>query len=136
RSLKNPGILFGLAADQHAGVGAVRVPFFGRDCSTSKAPALFALRFGHPLHTAICHRIGKARWRIEISDEIPTRVDGVPRSIEAIMLDVNQIFDRAIRQDPANWFWVHNRWKSSPTERAVEPLRRSRPVASCSSAAL
>ena len=27
------------------------------------------------------------------------------------MLEVNQAYEAAIRRDPANWFWVHNRWK-------------------------
>jgi KDO2-lipid IV(A) lauroyltransferase len=30
------------------------------------------------------------------------------------MLDVNRTFEQAVRRDPANWFWVHNRWKPSP----------------------
>jgi KDO2-lipid IV(A) lauroyltransferase len=27
------------------------------------------------------------------------------------MIDVNRAFEAAIRRDPANWFWVHRRWK-------------------------
>jgi KDO2-lipid IV(A) lauroyltransferase len=27
------------------------------------------------------------------------------------MRQVNQAFETAVRRDPANWFWVHNRWK-------------------------
>jgi lauroyl/myristoyl acyltransferase len=27
------------------------------------------------------------------------------------MRDVNSAFEKAVRRDPANWFWVHNRWK-------------------------
>ncbi len=27
------------------------------------------------------------------------------------MLDVNRAFEEAVRRDPANWFWVHKRWK-------------------------
>jgi lauroyl/myristoyl acyltransferase len=113
KALRSSGVLFGLAADQHAGAGAVQLPFLNHDCSTTKAPAVFARRFHHPLHAAVCHRVGKARWRIEVSEEIPTQVDGAPRSIKAIMADVNSAFERAVRLDPANWFWVHNRWKSS-----------------------
>ena len=64
-----------------------------------------------PLHTAICYRIGLAQWRIEVGDEIPTRENGQPRSSEDIMRDVNRALETAVRRDPANWFWVHNRWK-------------------------
>ena len=35
-----------------------------------------------------------------------------PRPLpEDIMRDVNRAFEAAVRRDPANWFWVHNRWK-------------------------
>ena len=105
------GLLLGLLADQHASLGGVRLPFFGHECSTSVAPAVFALRYHCPLHTGICYRVGLARWEIEAGDEIPTRENGHPRTTEAIMTDVNRAFEIAIRRDPANWFWVHNRWK-------------------------
>jgi KDO2-lipid IV(A) lauroyltransferase len=105
------GRMLGLLADQHAGAGGVRVPFFGHDCSTTASPAVFALRYECALHTAICYRVGLARWRIEISGEIPTHEAGKPRAIEAITRDVNSVFEAAVRRDPANWFWVHNRWK-------------------------
>jgi lauroyl/myristoyl acyltransferase len=51
------------------------------------------------------------RWRVEIGAEIPTLEGGRPRPIEAVMLDVNRAYETAIRRDPANWFWVHKRWK-------------------------
>jgi KDO2-lipid IV(A) lauroyltransferase len=102
----------GLLADQHAGTGGVRAPFFGHDCSTTASPAVFALRYDCGLYTAICYRVSLGKWRVELSDEIPTReLDGAPRSIEAITGDINRAFEAAVRRDPANWFWVHNRWK-------------------------
>jgi lauroyl/myristoyl acyltransferase len=109
-AMSSTGLLLGLLADQH-GVTGLRLPFFGRECSTSIAPAVFALRYHCPLHTAICYRVGLARWRIETGDEIPTHFQGQPRSVADIMLDVNREFEKAIRRDPANWFWVHRRWK-------------------------
>jgi KDO2-lipid IV(A) lauroyltransferase len=110
-AMTDTGLLLGLLADQHEGRGGVRLPFFGHDCSTSPATAIFALRYHCPLHTAICYRVGLGRWEIEVGDEIPTRGTDGPRTTEAIMLDVNRAFEIAIRRDPANWFWVHNRWK-------------------------
>lgn len=109
--MTDTGLLLGLLADQHAGPSGVRLPFLGHACSTSTAPALFALRYRCPLHTAICYRVGLGRWQIEVGNEIPTRENGGPRTPEAIMTDVNRAFEIAVRRDPANWFWVHNRWK-------------------------
>jgi lauroyl/myristoyl acyltransferase len=109
-AMNDTGLLLGLLADQSS--KGVRVPFLGHDCYTSTAPAVFALRYNCPLHTAICYRIGLAKWRIEVGDEIPTRENGHARPIRDIMLDVNRTFEAAVRRDPANWFWVHRRWKN------------------------
>jgi KDO2-lipid IV(A) lauroyltransferase len=110
--MSRPGVMVGLLADQRAGNG-VRLPFFGRECFCSTAPAVFALRYHCVLRTGICYRVGLAQWRVEAGPEIPTRENNSPRSVADITLDINQAFEAAIRQDPANWFWVHNRWKSA-----------------------
>ncbi len=110
-ALNERRLILGLLSDQHSGAHGVRLPFFGRECSTTKAPAVFALRYDLPLHPAICFRTRLGYWRIEVGDAIPTHLDGRPRSVADIMQDVNTAFEEAVRRDPANWFWVHNRWK-------------------------
>jgi KDO2-lipid IV(A) lauroyltransferase len=109
-AMTDTGLLLGLLADQST--KGVRIPFLGHACDTSTAPAVFALRYHCPLNTAICYRVSLAKWRIEIGGEIPTHENGHPRAIEAIMHDVNGAFETAVRRDPANWFWVHRRWKN------------------------
>ena len=119
--MKQPGVILGLLCDQHAGDAGLRLPFLGRDCSTSAAPAVFALRYDCSLLVGICYRVGLARWRIEAGPEIAVRENGEPRSTRAIMLDVNRAFEAAVRRDPANWFWVHNRWKPGHLGRVGSP---------------
>jgi len=108
-AMARSGIILGLLADQST--PGLRGPFFGQDCSTTLAPAVFALRYHCELYTAFCFRLGPARWRIELGEEIPTHETGRPRRSEDIMSDVNRAFEAAVRRDPANWFWVHRRWK-------------------------
>jgi len=110
--MNQPATLLGLLADQHAGTNGLRLPFMGHVCSTSAAPAVFALRYDCLLYPAICYRVGLAQWRLELGDQIPTHDNDGPRRTEAIMMDVNRAFEVAVRKDPANWFWVHNRWKA------------------------
>jgi KDO2-lipid IV(A) lauroyltransferase len=110
------GLVLGLLADQHGGRRGVWGPFFGRECSTNPAPAVLALRYKCPLHTGICFRVAPARWRIEIGEEIPTHEAGRARPVETITNDINIAFEAAIRRDPANWFWVHRRWKARGRE--------------------
>jgi lauroyl/myristoyl acyltransferase len=127
-AMQTPGILLGLLLDQHAGSGGVIVPFFGKDCSTSASAAVFALRYDCPLHTGICYRVGLAQWRIEASGEIPTRINGEARNVAEITRDINRAFEAAVRRDPANWFWVHNRWKTPKTVRARKPGVQTTPA--------
>jgi len=35
-------------------------------------------------------------------------------------VDVNRAFEAAVRCDPANWFWVHRRWKAAETKAKME----------------
>ncbi len=127
-AMNGPGaVLLGLLADQHAGDRGLRLPFLGRDGSCSTAPALFALRYRCRLQTAICYRVGLAKWNIEVGDEIATHEHGQARSIEAITQDVNRAFEAAVRRDPANWFWVHERWKPAK-RRAPRPALTAGPM--------
>ena len=126
-AMSSTGLLLGLLADQH-GVTGMRLPFFGRECSTSIAPAVLALRYGCPLHTCICYRVALARWRIEMGREIPTHIQDQPRPVADITIEVNREFEKAIRRDPANWFWVHRRWK--PPGRTVKRTHNGKTIKS------
>ena len=110
-TMNQPGIMLGLLSDQHSGQGGLRLPFLGHDCGTSAAPAIFALRYKCPLFVGICFRVGLAQWRLEAGEPIPTHENGQARSTTDLMRDINRAFETAVRRDPANWFWVHNRWK-------------------------
>lgn len=114
-----------LLADQHAGDRGLWLPFLGRECSCTASPAVFALRSRRPLITAICYRIGPARWRWEFGEWISETENGRRRSVESITREINSIFEEAIRRDPANWFWVHRRWKPPSEHQCPDRFRAS-----------
>lgn len=128
-AMHNSNIILGLLADQSS--RGLHAPFLGHDCDTGLAPAIFALRYHCELYTAFCFRVAPAKWRLELADEIATHENesGAPRSSEDIMRDVNRSFEKAVRRDPANWFWVHRRWKvqgghqKSPEPATIEEQR-------------
>jgi lauroyl/myristoyl acyltransferase len=117
-AMNSNNIILGLLADQSS--RGLRAPFFGHDCDTGLAPAVFALRYHCELYTAFCFRIALAKWRLELGDKVETQENGSPRSSEDIMRDVNRSFEKAIRRDPANWFWVHRRWKGQGPAKKTE----------------
>ena len=121
------GSMLGLLADHHGGKKGLRLPFLGHECSVSTAPAVFALRYHCPLNVAICYREGLGRWRIENSPAIVTSINGRRRSVEDITQEVNQAFEAAVRRDPANWFWVHKRWKPVENDHPRRPRTVAKP---------
>jgi len=114
RMMNEGGVLLSLAADQSAWANGLEVPFLGHSCFMTRSPAVMAMRYDCALCPAICYRVGLGRWVIEIGEPIPTRENGRRRSAAAITQDINLAFETAVRRDPANWFWVHNRWKTRP----------------------
>ena len=108
-ALNRGSILLGLLADQSS--RGMRAPFLGHDCHTGLAPAVLALRYNARMFSIICFRTDLAQWQIVVGREIQTHENGQPRTSEAIMRDVNHDLEIAVRRDPANWFWVHRRWK-------------------------
>ena len=110
-TMKRPHIMLGLLADQNAGEGGLWLPVFGRETSVSSAPAVFAQRYQCRLFPSACFRISAGHWKIELGEEIPVKENGQRRSTEAITRDIIEAQEKTIRCDPANWFWVHNRWK-------------------------
>jgi len=58
--------------DQHAGDGGIWTPFFGRLASTSPLAATMVLRTGAPLIAVAVYTTGRARWRLVLSDPLPT----------------------------------------------------------------
>ena len=110
-AMKTPHIVLGLLADQNAGEGGLWLPVFGRETSVSPAPAIFAKRYNCRLFPSACFRTEPGQWQIELGKEIPIMENGLKRSTESITRDIIAAQEKTILRDPANWFWVHNRWK-------------------------
>jgi heptosyltransferase II len=98
----------GVLVDQHAGDAGLWCPFFGRLASTSILPATLALRTGAWLVPTAIYTDGVAHWRCVTSKG--KRVKG--HDAEAVTAQINQMVEAEIRERPADWFWVHNRWKT------------------------
>jgi KDO2-lipid IV(A) lauroyltransferase len=125
KAMGEGGRLLILFSDQSVRENGMELPFLGRACWTSRAPAVMAMRYKTTLFVPICYRTSLGRWRIEVGEPIATHQDGLRRSVEAITRDMNTAMEVAIRRDPANWFWVHNRWKlrsvPEPIAKTEEP---------------
>ena len=105
--LKKGGVV-GVLTDQHAGGAGIWMPLFGKIASTSPLAASLAQRTGALLAMVSVRTIGLARWEIKTSEPVPTE----GRTIAEITMDLSHLLESEIRHSPADWFWVHNRWKN------------------------
>lgn len=98
----------GILVDQHAGDGGVWTPFFGRLASTSPLAATLAIRTRSALVPVAIYSHGVARWRYVVSEPILRDTNDA----HLLTLRINAALEQQIRASPADWFWVHNRWKT------------------------
>ena len=106
--LREGGAL-GVLIDQHAGDGGVWTPLFGRLASTSTLAALLALRTRAEIIPMAVHTTGAGRWTVAISPPVPYAESD---AAEALTARLNGVLEGQIDRSPADWFWVHNRWKT------------------------
>ncbi|MBW2700810.1 MAG: lysophospholipid acyltransferase family protein [Deltaproteobacteria bacterium] len=114
RILKKGGVLV-LMVDQHMPEGrGIPVPFFGRDASTTHAPAVLALATGAVLLPVSSERLAAGRHRVKVDPPIELRREASRQAeIERITLAINRWLEARIRARPDHWLWVHRRWKLS-----------------------
>jgi Kdo2-lipid IVA lauroyltransferase/acyltransferase len=92
------------------------VEFFGRTAYTPVGAALLALKTGAAVLPAFSHLGDDGFQHIEILPEIPLHITG---NEEEDIRHNTQVFTRfieeRIRKYPAQWLWMHERWKTQPT---------------------
>jgi len=104
-----------LLIDQDARRHGIFVEFFGRPACTTPAPASLALRTGAPIAFGYAHRIGRERFRIVLDDLIQPNQDAdKDEEILRITQRLTADLERLVRKHPAEWLWMHRRWKTTP----------------------
>lgn len=101
--------MLGLLIDQDTRVQGAFVPFFGKPAYTPIAAAALAKRFEAPIVLAWSYRYNDGFdvhiERFEYSPE-----DGVEELTAALTARI----EKAIKQRPAQWVWLHDRWRTKP----------------------
>jgi KDO2-lipid IV(A) lauroyltransferase len=99
-------------------VQGVFVPFFGRLAFTPRAAADLALRFGAPVFVGWSRRKGRAGqgYHLEL-EPVPYDPDAPDQESEAVRITAacTARLEQVIRENPAEWVWMHRRWKTQPS---------------------
>jgi KDO2-lipid IV(A) lauroyltransferase len=108
----------GILIDQDTRVQSVFVPFFGHLASTPRAAADLALRFGCPVLVGGSRRRGPGPGDGYVLTAVKVEYDPSPADREAEALRITAActarIEQAIRRAPAEWVWMHRRWKTKP----------------------
>ncbi len=123
--LLNAGQPLGFIADQNAGDKGIFVPFFGRLASTYKSIGLLAMNQNAPIACGCAQRIGDGyNYQLVTQDIIyPHEWAEQPDPLYYITARYIRAIEMMIRRDPAQYLWMHRRWKSRPRhERLGKPM--------------
>jgi len=89
----------------------VRAPFLDEVAEVDLAPALCAQRAHAPLVAAFPYRTDAGAHAIAIAGEFHPPARASRRWAEETMTAVTRLLDAHVRERPAQWLWMHRRWK-------------------------
>jgi len=119
-SLRNNELVF-IPIDQNFGTGGIFVDFFGRKAATATGPIVLARRT--KAMVLPCFIIRQADDSHRIIFEPALSLEEGKNSQETIAINIQKltgIIEAYIRKYPAEWGWVHRRWKSKPNENSID----------------
>ena len=100
--VKQGGLLI-VVADQRVGRAGISLPFFNRLSSLSPLPALLARKAGSPVIEAGIETIAPGQWQV-VFRPLPPKPDTE---------NIIQTLEELVRRSPADYLWLHNRWRLS-----------------------
>lgn len=109
------GVVDALSKKRHIGIlidqkfnGGILAPFFGYGAMTSPAFVQLSQKYSCPLIPATIERRGRnCDFRVTLHTPIPTE----NREIMDVISEAHAFLERAIRNNPAQWIWLHRRWR-------------------------
>jgi len=96
-----------LMIDQRVSQG-IKSKFFNHECFTTTIPAQFVKKFKCKVVPIYIERSQDINFQLTIHEPI---VYSDEETIESITLSLNDLLEKMILKNPAQWIWSHNRWK-------------------------
>lgn len=94
----------------------VFVEFFGKLASTTPGLALMSAHTGAPVVPVFMLRAADGRHVLEAKPMIEPPPDRKAETLRDYTARYTRVIEEEIRRDPAQWLWLHKRWKSRPLE--------------------
>jgi KDO2-lipid IV(A) lauroyltransferase len=89
----------------------IPIPFFGRDAMTAPALAVLALRYDcEVVPIRMERRKGAHFWMTSEPPLTLPKTGNTEADRRALMVEVNAVVERWVRERPEQWLWLHRRW--------------------------
>lgn len=110
------GRMLAFIGDQDAGRKGLFVNFFGQPASTYKSIGLLAMSTGCPIVVGYARRLGRrARYEVGVTRVIRSADwESQPDPLKWITQAYTSAIETFVREAPAQYLWIHRRWKSQP----------------------
>jgi KDO2-lipid IV(A) lauroyltransferase len=121
RTLKN-GEAVGILIDQDTKSQGVFVNFFGKPAHTPTGPAVMARRLGVPIIPVFMYMREDFSYHLEVQP--PLQLVHTADEASDILVNTQKIsaaYEAMIRRFPAQWVWMHKRWKTQPNPENTTP---------------
>jgi len=109
------GDAVGLLIDQKSGKkNSAKVDFFGKPAETTLSVASLKLKFNPVVVPIFIARDEDGLYEMIIEDPIDytaEEIEDKEKRFEAMTAKYNQSIEEVIRKYPAQWLWMHNRWR-------------------------
>jgi KDO2-lipid IV(A) lauroyltransferase len=106
------GVSVGLLVDQAVDLPSVEVPFFGRPARTVLGPAHLALARNASVALGWVHRRPDGLHVVSIEESPPPDAALPSRErVAAWTASWTAALERAVRDEPEQWVWMHDRWR-------------------------
>ncbi len=116
--LKSGGAVGVLIDTDSARVKGEFIPVFHRLAKVPVGQTVIAVKLGVALVPMACLRTAEHHYRVIIRPEIPINISNATSSdVYNITKSTSLELEKLIRQFPDQWIWMHNRWRSSPSEK-------------------
>ncbi len=110
RVLRDRGRVAILIDQRVRGGEEIPVPFFGRPTLTTPALARVSLRTGAPVVPLFGFFRPGGRYRVRFHPPIWPEGDG-DEAVAALTARYLAVVEAEVRERPAEWLWLHDRWK-------------------------
>ncbi len=105
--------------------GACSGVFFGRPVGLDLSPALLAMRARAPLVIAFPRRLASGSYTVEVRSVLAPSRSSRPMWAAKALQTATDCLEDFVRDDPAQWLWLHRRWKPWPPDGGPAATGRS-----------